>query len=68
MLAFFLAKTALFFFIFGDFRYDFASFAGLVALGVALNGGICKRLRQTAPAEVPAEEMLDLPVKAAGPA
>ena len=42
LLALFLAKTLLFFVIFGDFRSGFGEFLGIVGLGVALNHGICK--------------------------
>jgi hypothetical protein len=31
-----------FFSVFGDFRSEFASFLGILGLGIALNDGICR--------------------------
>ncbi len=42
LLSVFLTKAMMFFVIFGDFRTEFAPYLGIVALGVALNHGICK--------------------------
>ncbi len=43
LLAFFISRTILYFVVFGDFRSDFAPFVGIIGLGLALNGGICRR-------------------------
>lgn len=51
LLAYFLAKTLLFFVVFGGFYSDLAVFVGLVGLNLALNGGICKPVRVLAVAE-----------------
>jgi hypothetical protein len=45
LLAFFLAKTIQYFFVFGNFYTDFADFCGLIGLSLALNGGIRKAYR-----------------------
>jgi len=39
LISYFLARTALFFFVFGSFYNELALFTGLVGLSVALNGG-----------------------------
>jgi len=49
LLASFVAKAAVFFFVFGDLRYDFAPFAGLIGLSLALNHGIRKPVYDGAP-------------------
>jgi hypothetical protein len=43
LLAYFLARTVVFFTVYGDFRSDVAFFAGIVGFSVALNGGIRKQ-------------------------
>jgi hypothetical protein len=43
LLAYFVARTLFFFSVFGDIRNDLAVFAGIIGLGLALNGGIHKR-------------------------
>jgi len=50
ILAYFVAKLILFFFVFGGFYSDFAVFTGLVGLSISLNGGVAKRVRAPAPA------------------
>ncbi|HYG34975.1 MAG TPA: O-antigen ligase family protein [Clostridia bacterium] len=55
LLAYFLARTIVFLFIFGDMRNDFAIFAGAVGLSIALNGGIQSR-KKVAASEAPALE------------
>ncbi len=40
LFALFLARIVLFFFVFGAFETELAVFAGLVALGICLNGGV----------------------------
>ena len=45
LLAFFIAKTIFYFTIFGNFYTDIPYFAGLIGLGISLNGGICKPAR-----------------------
>ncbi len=42
LLAYFLARTALFFFVAGGFFGDLATFVGIIALGLCLNNGICR--------------------------
>jgi hypothetical protein len=42
LFAYFVSKTVLFCFIFGSLYSDFATFAGVVALSIAVNGGIAK--------------------------
>jgi len=43
LLAFFIARTIQFFFVYGDVRYDLYLFTGLVGLSVAINGGVLKK-------------------------
>lgn len=43
LLATFLVKILLFFFIMGSFYSDLLAFTGLIGLSVALNGGVCSR-------------------------
>jgi hypothetical protein len=47
LLAYFIAKTIMFFFIFGNFYSDIMSFAGIIGVSVSLNGGVAR------PAPVP---------------
>lgn len=42
LLAFFLAKTALFFFVFGGFYSDMMTFVGLVGFSISTNGGVAE--------------------------
>lgn len=42
LLAYFLAKTILFFFVFGSLFSDISTFTGLIGLSVSLNGGVAK--------------------------
>jgi hypothetical protein len=42
LLAYFLTKAFFFFVIYGSFQNDLAIFVGLIALGVSVNGGVCK--------------------------
>ena len=51
LLAFFIAKTILWFGVFGNFYTDFAEFTGLMGLSLSLNGGICKPVRVAAPVQ-----------------
>ena len=48
LFALFLARIILFFFVFGGFETELAVFAGLVGLGICLNGGVAR------PAKAPA--------------
>ncbi len=43
LLAMFLAKVIVFFFIFGALQDDIAIFTGLLGLSVSLNGGVCRQ-------------------------
>ncbi|HEV2209366.1 MAG TPA: hypothetical protein VG167_11360 [Verrucomicrobiae bacterium] len=45
LLAYLLARTILFFFVFGNFYSDLGIFTGIVGLNLALNGGIRKPVR-----------------------
>jgi hypothetical protein len=58
LLAYFWAKTVLFFFVFGNFYSDLAGFAGLVGLSIALNGGIRKRPSAPDAAPKPAPQVV----------
>src|SRR5439155_8412052 len=49
LLAFFIAKVIFFFGVFGGFYSDLASFTGLLALSVSINGGMAQKA--VAPAE-----------------
>jgi hypothetical protein len=40
MLAYFITRVIIFFFVFGSLYSDMAFFAGLVGLSVSLNGGV----------------------------
>jgi hypothetical protein len=62
LLAFFVAKTVLFFAVFGDFRSDFSIFVGVVGLGVALNGGIRRPEELAAETERSAERESEAPL------
>lgn len=42
LFAYFLARSLLFFTVFGEFRYDFPIFVGIIGFSLALNGGVCK--------------------------
>jgi hypothetical protein len=53
LLAAFLAKAAMFFSIYGDFRTEFATYLGILGLGMALNHGICKPVRASKPVVQP---------------
>jgi hypothetical protein len=59
LLAFFVARTIHYLFIFGGFYGDIAHFCGLMGLSIALNGGIRKPVRATAVVKtaVPEKEM-----------
>ena len=48
LLALFLARIILFFFVFGGFETDLSVFAGLVALGICLNGGVARPVKAPA--------------------
>ena len=50
ILAFFIAKLILFFFVFGGFYSDLAIFTGLAGLSVSLNGGVARGIAASAPA------------------
>jgi hypothetical protein len=52
LLAHFIAKTVLFFLVFGGFETDLAIFAGIVALSICLNEGVASRA--SAPVSAPA--------------
>jgi hypothetical protein len=56
LLALFVAKVLVFFFIFGGFAGDVQMFAGYVGLSISLNGGVAK----------PAPEPVPEPSQAAG--
>jgi len=43
LLAYFMAKTIFFFFVFGSLYSDLAMYAGLVGLSISLNGGVARR-------------------------
>jgi O-antigen ligase len=45
LLAYFLARTIFYFFVFGGFYGDLATFCGIIGLGLSLNGGIRKPVR-----------------------
>jgi len=45
LLSLFAAKILLYFAVFGEFRVDFPTMAGIIGLGLALNGGISKPVR-----------------------
>jgi hypothetical protein len=49
LLASFVAKAVVFFVVFGDLRVDFAPFAGMIGLSLALNHGIRKPVYDKAP-------------------
>lgn len=52
LFAHFLAKVIFFFGVFGGFYSELASFTGLVALSVAINGGVSKKAIAAQPKEV----------------
>jgi hypothetical protein len=64
LLAYFLARVIHYMLIFGNFYSDIAIFAGIVGLGVSLNGGICQPARAPARARQP----VNPPMRAARPA
>jgi O-Antigen ligase len=43
LLAFFIAQTVLFLFVFGSFYGELFKFTGLIGLSVSLNGGMCRK-------------------------
>jgi len=55
LLAYFLAKAAFFFLIFGSFQNDLMIFTGLVGLSAAVNGGMSQPVKKVAvnPAYLP---------------
>jgi len=54
LLAYFLARVIHYMLIFGNFYSDIAIFAGIVGLGVSLNGGICRPVHVAVQARQPA--------------
>jgi hypothetical protein len=44
LLAYFIAKTIFFLFVFGSLYSDLAMYAGLMGLSISLNGGVAKRM------------------------
>jgi hypothetical protein len=50
LLAFFIGRVIFQFTVFGNFYTDIPAFTGLLGLGIALNGGICKPARIAMPA------------------
>jgi hypothetical protein len=53
LLAYFVAKTIHYFFVFGGFYGDLANFCGIIGLSISLNGGIRQPARVTAAAKTP---------------
>jgi hypothetical protein len=53
LLSFFLAKTIIFFFIFGGFSNELAAFVGLVGFSISLNNGVAQRVPAVRPQPVP---------------
>ena len=49
LLSFFIARTISYFLLFGSFHSDLALFAGVVGLGICLNGGVAKPPPEEAP-------------------
>ncbi|HEY4415713.1 MAG TPA: hypothetical protein VGO57_08480, partial [Verrucomicrobiae bacterium] len=61
LLSYFLAKVVLFFFVFGGFYTDLASFVGLVGFSISLNGGIAKPVLAPARPQVVFNRFRQLP-------
>ena len=57
LLAAFIAQTILFFFVFGALQSDLMTYAGLVGLSVALNGGVAKPSPAPEPEAAQSEEV-----------
>jgi hypothetical protein len=53
LLSSFVAKTIIFLGIYGAIHQDFAAFAGLLGMSIALNGGECKARQQAEPGPAP---------------
>jgi hypothetical protein len=65
LLAYFVARTLSYLFIFGGFYGDLAIFCGIVGLNIALNGGICEPARAPAATQTAAPDKdLEPPVAA----
>jgi hypothetical protein len=67
LLAYFLSFITVFFFVFGAFYSGIARAAGVVALSIALNGGVRKPAPEPAPATEPAPKRLKLPQRRLAP-
>ena len=65
LLAHFLARTILFFAVFGGFYSDLAFFVGLVGFSISLNGGMRKSMPTPVRTARPAQKKLRLPTRLA---
>lgn len=63
LLALFLARIILYFFVFGGFQGDLAIFAGLVALSICLNGGVGRPAKAPALPARQRKPKLDQPIR-----
>ncbi|MFO1488368.1 MAG: O-antigen ligase family protein [Verrucomicrobiota bacterium] len=65
LFAHFIARTVLFFAVFGGFYSDMAFFAGLVGFSICINGGMRKTAAVQAPAPKPAPKKFRVPTRLA---
>lgn len=64
LISYFIAKTILFFFVFGGFVSDLPAFVGLVGFSITVNGGVAKRVPVAATSPQPALNRFRLPLRA----
>jgi len=60
LLAYFLARVVMFFFIVGGFSDDLTAFLGILGLGVGMNGGVARRPQPAPPVSAKAGNLADL--------
>ena len=65
ILAQFLARTSLFFFVFGSFYSDLAFFVGLIGFSISLNGNARKSLPASTSAARPVPKKMRYPARLA---
>jgi hypothetical protein len=64
LISYFIAKVLLFFFIFGGFVSDLATFIGLVGFSITVNGGVAKRVPVAVVGPQPVLNRFRLPLRA----
>jgi hypothetical protein len=61
LLSYFIAKTILFFFVFGGLYGDLVFFVGLVGFSISLNNGVAKKVLAPARAQIVFNRFRPLP-------